>query len=135
MYIMIFRFCFTVAMIISPVQKKVALPHGMAFGQKVDNLQGMRADKLEAFMGKMIRISTTITGMVIQVDTPKGGWFRMDAGNGKVIAVHFRDYGMILPKELKGRTVMVQGVAQKLLNGKVDPKRKLTFEASGLMVE
>jgi hypothetical protein len=148
------KLCFFIAMMFAPVQKQVMLPHGMTFGKKVDQLQNMPAEKLEAFMGKMTRISTTIFGKVIQVDTPKGGWFRMDAGRGRVISVHFTDYKVTIPKELKGRTVMVQGIAQKqfiaddmqhfagdTVKGakqhqvKVDPKRKLTFEASGLMVE
>ncbi|MEO6520735.1 MAG: DUF4920 domain-containing protein [Mucilaginibacter sp.] len=148
------KICFFIAMMLSPVQKRVPLPHGMMFGKKVDERQNMSATKLEAYMGKRTRISTTIFGKVIQVDTPKGGWFRMDAGNGNVIKVHFTDYSVTIPKELKGRTVMIQGIAQKQFMAdemqhytgdkvkggkehqvKVAPKRKLTFEASGLMVE
>ena len=148
------KLCLFIVMMLVPVQKQVPLPHGMTFGKKVDERQNMSATKLEAFMGKMTRISTTIFGKVIQVDTPKGGWFRMDAGKGRVISVHFTDYKVTIPKALKGRTVMVQGIAQKqfMADGmqhytgdtikstkqhqvKVDPKRKLTFEASGLMVE
>jgi len=125
-------------LLLVPVQKKMPLPHGMTFGQKVDPLQKMPSAKLETFMGKMIRISTTITGKVIAVDTPKGGWFRMDGGNKKIIEVHFKDYNITLPKELRGRNVMIQGIAQKQFitgDNKTNLKGKLTFEASGLMVE
>jgi len=135
-------------------QQRVPLPHGMTFGRKVDSLQHIRADKVEAFMGTKIRISTTITGKVLQVDTPKGGWLQLDAGGGKIIRVHFKDYNVFIPKQLKGRNVMIQGVAQKLLIAddmqhfagenvdrkkqnavKPDAKQRLTFEAWGLMVE
>jgi hypothetical protein len=134
-------------------QKHIPLPHGMLYGQKISTVGAMPAYKVEAFMGKKVRISTTITGKVLKVTQPKGGWFDMDAGNGRVIKVHFRDYGINLPANLKGRTVMIQGVAQKqfiaddlqhfagdTVNGKkqhqakINPKQVLTFEASGLMV-
>ena len=133
------KICFFIVMMLSPMQKRVPLPHGMTFGKKVNERQNMPATKLEAYMGKRTRISTTILGKVIQVDTPKGGWFRMDAGSGKVIRVHFTDYKVIIPKELRGRTVMIQGIAQRQFMDnnqvKIDPKQKLTFEASGLLVE
>jgi hypothetical protein len=135
-------------------QKHTPLPHGMTFGKTVNPRQGMPATKVESFMDKMTRISTTITGKVLIVDKPQGGWFTMDAGNGKTIKVHFKDYNITIPKELKGRTVMIEGVAQKqfiaddmqhfagdTVKGKkqhqvnVNPKQRLTFEATGLMVE
>jgi hypothetical protein len=140
--------CFT-----ANAQKHTPLPHGMLYGQKVDGLAKMPAYKLEAFMGKKVRISTTIIGKVLKVTQPKGGWFDMDAGNGRIIKVHFRDYGINLPVDLRGRIVMIQGVAQKqfiaddmqhfagdTVSGKkqhqvkTDPKQALSFEASGLVV-
>jgi hypothetical protein len=140
--------------IVLPAQKRVPLPHGITFGKKVDELQNIPAAKLEDFIGNKIRISTTITGKVLQVDTPKGGWLQLDAGGGKIIRVHFKDYNVFIPKQLKGRNVMIQGVAQKLLIAddmqhfagenvdrkkqnavKPDAKQRLTFEAWGLMVE
>jgi hypothetical protein len=134
-------------------QKTVPLPHGTTFGKRVDTAQNMPATRLEAFMGKMTRISTTVKGKVLKVDTPKGGWFRLDAGNGKVIKVHFKDYNVTIPTGLRGRQVMIEGVAQKqfiaddmqhfagdTVTGKkqhqsnADPKQRLIFEATGLMV-
>jgi hypothetical protein len=134
-------------------QKHTPLPHGMLYGQKVDTLQMMPASRVEAFMGKMVRISTTIKGKVLRVTQTKGGWFDMDAGNGRVIKVHFKNYGINLPADLRGRSVMIQGVAQKLFIAddmqhfagdtgrgkkqhpvKADPKQRLMFEATGLVV-
>jgi hypothetical protein len=134
-------------------QKHTPLPHGMTFGQKVNPRQSMPATKVEAFMGKMIRISTTLTGKVLKVDHTKGGWFQMDAGAGKIIKVHFKDYNVTIPTDLKGRSVMIQGVAEKqfiaddlqhfagdTVKGKkqhevkTNPKQRLTFEATGLKV-
>lgn len=135
-------------------QKPTPLPHGMTFGQQVNSRGNMPAANVEAFMGKKTRISTTLTGKVLKVDRPKGGWFQMDAGHGKIIKVHFKDYDISIPMALKGRTVMIQGVAQKefiaddmqhfagdTVKGKkqhqvkTNPQQRLTFEATGLMVE
>jgi hypothetical protein len=135
-------------------QKHIPIPHGMVYGQKPDTLTVMAAYKVEAFMGKKTRITTAIEGKVLRVTKTKGGWFEMDAGDGKIIAAHFKDYNVTLPKELTGRTVIIDGVAQKLfiaddlqhLAGdtvtgkkqhqvKTDPKRKVTFEVKGLLVD
>jgi hypothetical protein len=128
--------------------------HSTVFGARPDTVSVVSASKLEAFMDKKPRISTTIRGKVIKVTKTKGGWFEIDAGNGKVISAHFRDYNINIPVNIKGRTVIAEGVAQKQFiaddqqhfagdtvsgkkqqNVKTNPKRKLTFEVKGMMIE
>src|SRR6202012_542064 len=96
-----------------PAQNHTPLPHGMLYGQKVDPTDVMPASKVEAFMEKKVRASVTLTGKVLQVTKTKGGWFDMDGGNGKIIKVHYKNYDITIPTGLKGRSVMIQGVAQK----------------------
>jgi hypothetical protein len=135
-------------------QKHVPLPHGTVFGDTPNTIAMMDATKIEAFMGKRTRTSATIRGMVIKVTKPRGGWFELDAGNGKIINAHFKNYGINLPADLQGRIVIVDGVAEKqfiaddlqhlagdTVSGKkqhhvnVDPKQRLTFEVKGLFVD
>lgn len=135
-------------------QKHIPLPHGMVYGQKPDTMAMMPANKLEAFMGKKTRISTTVEGKIIKVTKEKGGWFDVDAGGGRIMAAHFKNYNVILPTQLAGRTVIMEGVAEKMfiaddlqhlagdtVSGKkqhkvkTDPKRAVTFEVKGLMVD
>ncbi|CAN5432465.1 hypothetical protein BH09BAC6_BH09BAC6_17180 [soil metagenome] len=135
-------------------QKHTPLPHGMVFGIKPNVTTTIKAPALEAFMGSKTRISTTLVGRVLRVTKPKGGWFELDAGKGKIIAAHFRAYNVTIPADLKGRTVVVEGVAQKqfiaddlqhfagdTVTGKkqhkvkTNPKQRLTFEVKGLMVD
>lgn len=149
--LLLFSCCFLTSAI---AQKHTPLPHGMVYGTKPDTGEVLSAAKLEAFMGKKTRISTSISGRVIRVTKQKGGWFEIDAGNGKVIAAHFRDYNIHIPTDLKGRSVIVEGVAQKQFIAddlqhfagdtvvgkkqhyiKTDPKRRVTFEVKGLMVD
>jgi hypothetical protein len=86
------------------------------------------------------------------VTEPRGGWFEMDAGNGKIIAAHFKVFNITIPQNLKGRTVIAEGVAQKPFiaddkqhyaggdannkkANKIKPKQRLIFEVTGLRVE
>jgi hypothetical protein len=129
------------------------LPHGMVFGTKPDTMAIMPASKIEAFMGKRTRTSATIKGKVLRVTQQKGGWFIIDAGNGKPIKAHFKNYAVKLPVDLKGKTVIIEGVAAKQFIAsdmqhfagdtvikakkqrvKANPKQQLVFEVKGLMI-
>jgi hypothetical protein len=134
-------------------QKRTPLPHGMVFGTKPSTVSLIQASKLEAFMGKQTRTSASISGRVLKVTRTKGGWFTIDAGKGRTIAAHFKNYNVVLPTALKGREVIISGVASKqfiaddlqplagdTVNGKkqhsvkTNPKQRLIFEVVGLMV-
>ena len=135
-------------------QKHHALVHGQVFGNKPDVTGMMNATKVEAFMDKKPRVSTTIRGRVVKVTKEKGGWFEIDAGNGKTIAAHFSDYNVNVPTDLKGRYVVAEGIAAKQFTAddhqhfagnevkdkkhpaaKTSQKQSLTFEVKGMKVE
>ena len=135
-------------------QKQTATTHGTIYGSKPSTVAGQKAVNLEAFMGKKTRVSTTITGTVLKVTKTKGGWFEIDGGNGRIIDAHFKKYDVTIPESLKGKTVVAEGVAQKqfiaddmqhmagdTVTGKkqhsikTNPKQRLTFEVTGLMVK
>ena len=128
--------------------------HGKVFGTRPDSTGMIKASQVESFMDKKTRISITIKGKVLKVTKAQGGWFDIDAGNGKVIAAHFKTYNVTIPTDLKGKYVVADGVAQKQFiaddgqhfagdtvtgkkqhNTKTNPKQRLTFEVKGLMVE
>jgi hypothetical protein len=130
-----------------------AQTHGQVFGSKPDTAGTVKATNLERFMDKKTRISTTISGKILEVTKEKGGWFNIDGGNGKIISAHFTDYNVSIPMGLTGKTVVAQGIAAKqfiaddqqhfagdTVNGKkqhatkTNPKNSLTFEVKGLMV-
>ena len=131
-----------------------ATPHGMVYGVKPSTAEVINASKLAAFMGTKTRISTTIKGLVLRVTKTKGGWFDIDAGNGKVIAAHFSKYDVTIPADLKGKYVIAEGVAAKqfiaddlqhmagdTVSGKkqhtvkTNPKEAISFEVKGLMID
>lgn len=125
------------------------LPHGMVFGTKPDTAGAMDASRLRNYMDKKKRITTVIKGKVLKVNAEKGGWFEIDAGKNRPVAAHFKDYNVTLPAEIKGRTVIVNGVAVRsfladdnqhfagdTVSYKADAKlqRRISFEVKGLMV-
>jgi hypothetical protein len=130
------------------------LPHGMVFGTKPSHYGMMNASKLDSSMGKKTRTKAVIVGKILKVTKEKGGWFEVDATNGRIISAHFKDYNISLPKDIAGRVVIIEGVAQKqfiaddlqhfagdTVQGKkqhqvnANPNQRLTFEVTGLMVD
>jgi len=135
-------------------QKRSGLVHGKIFGSKPDTTGVMAASKVEDFMDTKVRISVAVRGKILKVTKEKGGWFTLDAGNGRTIAAHFKNYAVTIPAALAGWTVVLDGVAQKqfiaddqqhyagdTVKGKkqsqvkTNPKRRLTFEVSGMILD
>jgi len=132
------------------IQKQPPVSHGAVFGIKPTAVAVLNASEVEALMGKKTRISTTIKGKVIRVTKIKGGWFEIDAGNGKIIEAHFKNYAVTIPIALKGHNIIAEGVAEKQFKAddsqhfagadkdrgdNTNSKRKLILEVTGLMVE
>jgi hypothetical protein len=135
-------------------QVKAQATKGSVYGVKPTPTQVIEATKLADFMGTKTRITTDIKGRVIKVTRQKGGWFEIDAGNGRVIAAHFNVYNVNLPLDLKGKYVIAEGIAQRQFMAddlqhlagdtvtgakqhvsKGSPKYKIAFEVKGLIVE
>ncbi|MBS7565880.1 DUF4920 domain-containing protein [Mucilaginibacter sp. Bleaf8] len=130
-------------------QKRTPLPHGMVFGAKPSTVSLIPASRLNAYMDKRARVTAAIVGTVAEVTKSKGGWFTMKAGKGQVIAAHFKNYNINLPKALKGREVIISGKASKQFNAfdaqreagdrrrnvtRPGTKQPISFEVEGLMV-
>jgi hypothetical protein len=130
-------------------QKRTPLPHGMVFGSAPTTVSLIPAAKLDSFMSNRTRISAAIVGRVIKVTQPKNGRFTLDAGKGKIITARFKNAGVNLPVELKGKEVVISGVATRQFNAfdaqreagsrlpsknSSSAKQPISFEVVGLMV-
>jgi hypothetical protein len=125
------------------------IPHGTVYGTKPSGAGMVFADKLQSSMGTRATIVTSVKGKVLKVTKEKGGWFTIDATNGKVIYAHFKNYKVTIPATLAGHTIIADGVATKQFvaddkqhlagdkhaGSKDNPKQGLKFEVSGLIVE
>jgi hypothetical protein len=90
----------------------------------------------------------------VAVCQAKGCWMKLDLGNNETMRVTFKDYGFFVPKDAKGREVVIEGVALKSLTpvdelqhyakdaGKTaeeiaaitEPVQELSFEAVGVLM-
>jgi len=124
------------------------MPHGTIYGNKPNSAGAMDASKVEAFMGKKIRITATLTGKIAKVTNTKGGWFDLQGANGKIIKAHFQKAGINIPASLAGHNVIAEGIASKEfiaddhqhLAGNVKPQKNnisdsLSFAVTGLEVD
>ncbi len=143
--------CLFILPLLAVAQKRVPLPHGMVFGTKPEVVNLHKASELDAYMGRQTRTSAVIIATLLKVTNPKQGWFDLDAGQGHVIHAHFQQYNVSLPIELKGRQVIVAGVAARqflssngqhltgrnsgsMHNTQAQTGGEITFEATGLYV-
>jgi hypothetical protein len=140
-----------IVMLVSVKAIAQRIPHGMVYGSKPNRVGLVQANRLEAFMAKRTRISVTVAGRVAQVTKAKGGWFDVDAGNGKIITAHFKNYGVTIPQSLKNHYIVMEGVAQKQMipddhqhyaggnnrghSKQGFQKQLLSFEVTGLAVD
>ncbi len=113
----------------------------------------------QALAEKMANKDTTyqvkVTGTVESVCQAKGCWMQVKLADGKTMRVTFKDYGFFVPKNIAGKTVVMDGKAfvkttsVKTLKhfaedaGKkpeeiakiTEPERALAYEAKGVIVK
>ena len=95
-----------------------------------------------------------VTGTITEVCQKKGCWMHMDAGNGKMMRVGFRDYAFFIPKNASGKTAILEGYAfvdttsvadlrhyaedagasKDSIEKITQPEVELNFDASGVII-
>ncbi|GAB2767221.1 hypothetical protein GCM10027275_06890 [Rhabdobacter roseus] len=125
------------------------------FGKKINDKKAIAAAELPDKMGSKEKMDTKVTGTVESVCQAKGCWMKMKLDNGETMRVTFKDYGFFVPKDIVGKTVVAEGLAQKSVISVADqqhyaedagkskeeiakitePKQELTFVADGVIVK
>ncbi|MBK8471245.1 MAG: DUF4920 domain-containing protein [Sphingobacteriales bacterium] len=57
-------------------------------------------------------LTAKISGKVLEVCQTKGCWMTLELPDGKDLRVTFKDYGFFMPKDLAGKNIVAQGIAQ-----------------------
>ena len=124
-------------------------------GKKISEKGAMPATQLAATMGKKDKMPAKVEGTVEDVCKMKGCWMTIRTGDGQVMRVSFKDYGFFVPKDIVGKTVVMEGTAETTTTpvselrhyaqdaGKskeeiekiTDPEKALTFVADGVIVK
>ena len=125
------------------------------YGRKITDQGAVPATELIAKMGSQETMPAKVEGTVESVCQAKGCWMKVRTGDGQAMRVTFKDYGFFVPKDIVGRTVVVEGVAETATTpvtelrhyaqdaGKskeeiakiTEPEKALTFVADGVIVK
>ena len=125
------------------------------FGTKIDEKGAMPVKELVVKMEGKTEMDAKIEGKVLEVCQAKGCWMTIDKGDGTKMRVTFKDYGFFVPKDLSGKTVVMQGRAEVTTTsvaelqhfaedaGKskeeiakiTEPEKELAFEADGVLIK
>jgi hypothetical protein len=125
------------------------------FGKQIDDKKAIEATALPAKMGDKAEMQAKVTGTVESVCQVKGCWMKVNLDNGETMRVMFKDYAFFVPKDITGKTVVLEGEAKKVSvpvehlkhyaqdAGKskeeiakiTEPKDELTFIADGVIVK
>ncbi|TXT27139.1 MAG: hypothetical protein FD134_214 [Gallionellaceae bacterium] len=82
-----------------------------AFGDKITADGAIPANLLASKMKTADSLAVKVTGTVVGVCQNKGCWMQLDIGEGKMIRVKFKDYAFFVPKDISGKTVVLDGRA------------------------
>lgn len=124
-------------------------------GKKITEKGAIPATQLAAKMGDKDKLPVKVEGTVESVCKVKGCWVSVKTGNGQTMRVTFKDYGFFVPKDIIGKTVVVEGTAEASTTpvdelrhyaqdaGKskeeiakiTTPEKELTFVADGVIVK
>lgn len=124
-------------------------------GKKISEKGAIPATQLVTKMGGKDKMPAKVEGTVEDVCKMKGCWMKVKTGDGQVMRVSFKDYGFFVPKDIVGKTVVLEGTAETTTTpvaelrhyaedaGKskeeiekiTQPEKALTFVADGVIVK
>ena len=124
-------------------------------GKKITEAGAIPATQLAAKMGGKAEMPAKVAGTVESVCKVKGCWMKVKTGDGQTMRVTFKDYGFFVPKDIVGKTVVVEGTAETSTTPVADlrhyaqdagkskeevekitePEKALTFVADGVIVK
>lgn len=126
------------------------------FGATIDPKNALAYDALVPKMAAVDSMPAKVTGKVNEVCQTKGCWMTLvsDQPGAPEMRVTFKDYAFFMPKDLAGKHVVVDGYAyvetttvdmlrhfaedagksKEEIAAITEPKREISFEASGVLV-
>lgn len=124
-----------------------------SYGEEISDEEAVAVSELVDMSGDSLY--TRVTGKVVDVCQAKGCWMKLDLGNDQTMRVTFKDYGFFVPKDSKGKEVIIEGVAKRKVTpvdelrhyaedaGKTpeeiaqitEPQEELAFEAVGVLMK
>ena len=124
-------------------------------GKKITETGAIPATELTTKMADKPQMPAKVEGTVESVCKVKGCWMKVKTGDGQTMRVSFKDYGFFVPKDIVGKTVVMEGTAETTTTPVADlrhfaqdagkskaeiekitePEKALTFVADGVIVK
>lgn len=86
---------------------------GVTYGEGTTKKGAVNVAKMEKTVLAGGSYTGKVTATVTEVCLEKGCWMRVDKGNGETMTVRFKDYGFFMPKDIVGKTVVLEGEAKQ----------------------
>ena len=123
-------------------------------GKKINDRKAIPAAQLATALAEKTEMPAKVEGTVESVCQVKGCWMKVKTTEGQTMRVSFKDYGFFVPKDIVGKTVVMQGTAKQTVTpvaelrhyaedaGKskeaiekiTEPEKAITFVADGVLV-
>ncbi|QNP54172.1 DUF4920 domain-containing protein [Hymenobacter qilianensis] len=131
-----------------------AVEGGKTYGAPITAANAVPVAQLTQLLGTKDSAQVKLVGKATEVCQAKGCWMTMAIADGKQMRVRFKDYGFFVPKDISGKTVVINGWAhretvpvsdlrhyatdagksEKEVAAITKPEQQLNFEADGVLV-
>lgn len=125
------------------------------FGKEITIEKVADSRRLPGLMDSVNSIQTKLIGKVANVCQSSGCWLDIELGNNQYIHVTFKDEVFVVPKDIAGKTAIIEGVgtkeivsvdmqkkaaknqglSQKKIDAITDPVTEYYFEATGVTIK
>ena len=100
---------------VSTVQKikPKIVDNSKSFGEEVTIEKAADVTRLPMMLEGKSEAPLKLIGRVENVCQSEGCWLDLDLGNGQLLHVTFKDEAFVVPKDITGKTILMNGVASK----------------------
>ena len=81
------------------------------YGEKTTVDGAIPASSITSKMQGRGSLAIKVKGTVTSVCQKEGCWLMVDIGGGKIMRVRFKDHAFVVPKDISGKTVVLDGYA------------------------
>ena len=82
-----------------------------AFGAEITETGAVDLETLQKELTTKDSVSTKLVAEIEDVCQMKGCWMTLKTADGSSVRVTFKDYGFFVPKDARGRQVILEGIA------------------------
>lgn len=86
---------------------------GTSYGAGTTAVGALEVNLLEEKLAASPKYTGKVKGTVISVCEKKGCWMKLAQTDGDGIMIRFKDYKYFMPKDIVGKDVVLEGVAEK----------------------